>query len=237
MITAITTKSKNSDAGKFVNRVLTCVKKYNESDRPALMQICVYPYKALPLFQHGGNPIHECPTGEVPVTAVWTDGKLYLTYFGDFQDLLNLVAETRGIAGIITPNEFLAKCYRGGDGQTGYYYSIPMDEFCNLGTPCPNMLNVFNVELPNINRAADREFRTVPGFAFRTEQFFYDTKKAYKLGSTSEVSYQQQRFYFIDEKKQTYVRLTSNLGIGAMPVNMERVDAQYDNGDNNADNE
>ena len=238
MITAITTKSKNSDAGKFVNRVLTCVKKYNESDRPALMQICVYPYKALPLFKHGGNPIHECPTGEVPVTAVWTDGKLYLTYFGDFQDLLNLIAETRGIAGIITPNEFLAKCYRGGgDGQTGYFYAIPMDERCELGTPSPNMLNVFNAELPNVNRAADREYRTVPGFAFRTEQFFFDTKKAYKLGTTSEVSYQQQRFYFIDEKQQTYVRLTSNLGIGAMPVNMERVDAQYDDGDNNADKE
>ena len=237
MITAITTKSKNSDAGKFVNRVLACVKKYNESDRPALMQICVYPYKALPLFKHGGNPIHECPTGEVPVTAVWTDGRLYLTYFGDFQDLLNVIAETRGISGIITPNEFLAKCYRGGDGQTGYFYAIPMDERCELGTPCPNMLNVFNEELPNVNRAADREYRTVPAFAFRTEQFFFDTKKAYKLGSTSEVSYQQQHFYFIDVGRQTYVRLTSNLGIGSLPVSMEREDAQYDNGDDNADME
>ena len=237
MITAITTKSKNSDAGKFVNRVITCVKKYNEAIRPALMQICVYPYKVLPLFKHGGNPIHECPTGEVPVTAIWTDGKLYLTYVGDFQDLLTLIAETRGISGIITPTEFLAKCYRGGDDTSGYFYSIPMDERCELGTPCPNMLGVFNAELPNVNRAADREFRTVPAFAFRTEQFFYDTKKAYKFGSTSDVSsYQQQRFYFIDEKRQTYVRLTSNLGIGAMPVNMERVDAQHD-GDNNADME
>ena len=236
MITSLTTTWKNTDAGKFVNRVLSCVKKYNDPLRPALMQLCVYPYKVLPLFKHNGAPIHECPMDDVPVTAVWTDGNLYLAYFGGFQVLLNLIAETRGIAGIITPNEFLAKCYRGGDGQTGYFYAIPMDERCELGTPCPNMLNVFNLELPNINRAADREYRTVPGFAFRTEQFFYDTKKAYKLGSTSEVSYQQQRFYFIDAKQQTYVRLTSNLGIGAMPANMEHVDAQY-NGDNDADKE